>query len=129
MFQELHSIGSLVGYEQQTVFTATSGKSLYRYQYRVIDEHFDEKWCGYCDQRVFEPLVRAGAIVSCYESKRLNVALNLALYHRWMKETFGFYGRAGDEIQFNTEHTVGYGEYAPKVREYLARFDNLKTFW
>ena len=112
-----------------TELTTTAGKHLYAFRYRIVDTEFDEEWAGYCDQDIFNTQVRAGALVSCYEYKCQNVALNLALYHRWMKDTYDWYGRAGDEIQFNTEHTLGYGEYAPRVREYLARFNNLKVFW
>lgn len=108
---------------------ATSGNPIYSYNYRIIDSDFNEEWVGLCDQRINYTQVRAGAIISCYESKGLNVAFNLAIYHRWMQDKYDWYGRAGDEVRYNMEHTIGYAEYAPKVREYLARYNNLKTFW
>lgn len=108
---------------------ATNGQDLYQYNYRVVDDDFEEEWIGLCDQNLSHSEVRAGAIVSCYESKGLNVAFNLALYHLWMEQTFYWYGRAGDEITHNTLHTIGYGEYAPLVRHYLNRLKSLKVFW
>ena len=103
-------------------------EGVYPYSYRIVDTAFEEDWIGPSPQRLNHQTVRCGAIIRCYESKRDNVAFQLALYHRWMEENFDWY-KLEDEIRYNTEQTPMYGEYAPVVREYLRRIDNLKAFW
>jgi hypothetical protein len=100
----------------------------YNYIYRIVDTDFDEEWVGPCTQTLWHHTVRCGAIISCYEHKKLNVAFNLALYHRWMVENFEWY-KLEDEFRFNSEHTPLYEEYLPVVKQYLDRFNNLKVFW
>lgn|SRR5574337_1305051 len=101
---------------------------LYQYSYHIVDDNFSEDWIGPSPQTLNHTTVRCGAIIQCYESKRLNVPINLALYHRWMDQTFEWYNLQ-DEIRYNTEQTPMYGEYAPIVRDYLRRIDSLKAFW
>jgi hypothetical protein len=103
-------------------------EGLHQYSYRIVDDNFDEDWLGPIKQRLNYSTVRCGAIISCYEHKRLNVAFNLALYHRWMDDNFEWY-KLQDELRFNVEQTPLYVEYAPIVKQYLDRFDNLKVFW
>ena len=101
---------------------------LYQYSYQIVDDDFAEDWFGPSPQRLNHTTVRCGAIIECYESKRLNVPFNLTLYHRWMDQTFDWY-KLEDEIRYNIEQTPMYGEYAPAVVNYLQRINNLKAFW
>jgi hypothetical protein len=98
------------------------------YSYQIVDDDFVEDWFGPTKQRLNHSTVRCGAIIQCYESKGLNVAFNLALYHRWMEKNFEWYNLQ-DELRFNVEQTPMYGEYAPVVRQYLDRINSLKAFW
>jgi hypothetical protein len=101
---------------------------LYQYSYHIVDDNFSGDWYGPIVQTLNHATVRCGAIISCYESKGLNVPFNLALYHRWMDDSFEWY-KLQDEIRYNTEQTPMYGEYAPVVKQYLDRINNLKAFW
>lgn len=98
------------------------------YSYWIVDDNFAEDWFGPSRQRLNHSIVRCGAIIQCYESKGLNVAFNLCLYHRWMDETYHWY-KLEDEINYNIQQTPMYGEYAPLVKQYLNRFNSLKVFW
>lgn len=101
---------------------------LLQYSYQVVDDDFNEDWIGPCKQLLNHSTVRCGAIIRCYESKGLNVAFNLAMYHRWMDKVHYWYNLE-DELKFNTEQTPMYLEYAPVIKQYLDRFNNLKVFW
>jgi hypothetical protein len=133
MFQSIHSVGNLIktsaGWLAVTIDPPSIKDKLYHYVYNIVDDSFgSELWTGICDQALNYTIVRAGAVISCYESKQQNVALNLALYHRYLKETYFWYNLE-DEIQYNIDHTPYYREYASEVRRYLHRYDNLKVFW
>ena len=98
------------------------------YSYDIVDDDFREIWSGDCKQILFHTLVRCGAVINCYEAKGLNVAYNIMLYHRYMKDNFAWY-KLQDEIDHNIKHTPKYYLYVDKVKEYMGRINNLKVFW
>lgn len=131
MFQELISLDNIkyVGTPPTIIRGAPLANGvLYHHKYIIEDSNFIEEWEGTCDQVIYNTLVRCGALISCYEKKRENVAFELAMYHKFMVKSYYWY-KLDDEIKYNIEHTPVYKEYAPQVREILKRYDSLKAFW
>lgn len=56
------------------------------------------------------------------------VAYNLALYHRFMQQTYYWY-ELDKEFGYNCDHTPWYKDYVDEVKSCLGRLDNLKAFW
>ena len=104
-------------------------RGLYYYKYSIVDSKFKEDWDGPCDQSFlwYQEVRATGAIIACYWDKKLDVALNLALYHKYMENTFDWY-RIKDEIQYNIDHVPGYKYYSNEVAKSLERFNNLTVF-
>lgn len=103
-------------------------RGFYHYKYRIEDSDFSEDWVGLSGQLLYRAEVRAGAVIDCYESKEQNVAYNLALYHKYMKDKYYWYN-LDDEIKYNIQWTPKYSIYVIEVDKYLKRLDNLKVFW
>lgn len=98
---------------------------IYQYKYRIVDSEFIEEWIGPSKQRLDRTEVRCGAIILCYESKNQNVAFNLALYHRYMTDTYHWYVLENG-IKYNIEHTPNYYKYVDSVQNYLNKYEKLK---
>lgn len=101
---------------------------LYHHKYIIEDTNFTEKWEGTCGQVIYNTLVRPGALISCYESKSLNVAFELAMYHKYMQQTYRWY-ELEKELKYCAEWVPVYKEYAAQVRACLERFNSFKAFW
>lgn len=120
MFQEIYPAATNISPMRPTGF--------YHYKYIIYDSDFTEVWTGLSGQQLFNTLVRAGAIINCYEYKKQNVAYNLALYHKHMMERYNWYNLE-DEIKYNIQWTPKYSIYVSNVNKYLSRMDKLKAFW
>lgn len=101
---------------------------LYRYTYYINDDDFNEAWFGTSDQKLNYPFVRCGALIKCYETKGLDVAYNIALYHKWINKTWEYALPIEEEIKNNREHTPGYKHFEPQIRKYLEKLETLKVF-
>lgn len=133
MFKSVLGVGSISGfflhgyYAYERPPQNTDGS--YTYLYQIEDSDFTELWAAQCKQELNYTEVRApAAIISCYEQKRLDVAYNLYLYHKYMMDRYSWYNLER-EIEFNIQHSVLYNEYAPLVKKYFERVNNLKAFW
>lgn len=131
MFKSIYS----QGYSSNYWSGATSIKGLFRYSYIIVDDDFSGTYFGYCDQTLYNPLVRCGALIDAYQTQMYNnpgtiynIAYNLYLYHMYMKENHSWY-ELESEIEYNILHTPEYKKYADDIKKYIKRVCNLKAFW
>lgn len=101
---------------------------LYNYEYTINDDDFSEVWFGKTDQTLNNPIVRCGALIECYESKGMDVAYNIALYHNWIYNSWVYALPIEEEIKNNRYHTPGYKYFESDIRKCLDKIDKLKVF-
>ena len=126
MFQAIYPEGGSYYHRTSDLLCAEDG--LYHHKYIIEDSNFVEEWEGTCGQVIYNTLVRPGALISCYQSKKENVAFELAMYHKYMQRTYRWY-ELDKELGYCAEWVPVYKEYARQVKEYLDRFDSFKAFW
>lgn len=125
MFKAIFSMGS----NNFPTTNPQTGSIEYTYKYEIVDDDFIEDWLAEpIGQRLFRTTVRPGAIINCYESKQLDVAYNLVLYHKYMQQRYSWY-ELKEEFEYNIKWCPKYKNYVNQVKNYLNKLDSLKAFW